>query len=127
MSPVTLPPNPDASHDASDRLVLPLPPEIDFSNATEVLDLVLCAVRSSSGRPRVLILDLTGTDFMDSQGVRVVGEISGLLQPGTRVHVVARPYGVASRVLELTGLRRDVPVYDNVEEALRAEVHEGLT
>ncbi|MFI9825188.1 STAS domain-containing protein [Streptomyces sp. NPDC052013] len=123
---MTHPPNPRESHDASDRLLLPLPEEIDFGNASEVLDLILCAVRTSAGRPRVLILDLTRTDFMDSQGVRLVGEVSGLLHPGTRVHVVVRPDSVASRVLELTGLRRDVPVYDNVEEAMRAEVPEGL-
>jgi hypothetical protein len=56
---------------------------------------------------------------MDSQGVRLVNDVRQRLHPRARVRVVARPGGVASRVLELTGLRRDVPVYDSVAEALR--------
>ncbi|GAA0662526.1 hypothetical protein GCM10009535_47660 [Streptomyces thermocarboxydovorans] len=75
-----------------------------------------------AGRPRVLVLDFTGTGFMDSQGVRLIGDLSKQLHPDTRVHVVARPDSTAGRVLELTRLRRDVPVYDNARDALRAWV-----
>jgi hypothetical protein len=34
--------------------------------------------------------------------------------------VAADPDGMVQRVLELTGLRRDVPVYGNVAEAVRS-------
>ncbi|CAL9477746.1 hypothetical protein SUDANB58_02993 [Streptomyces sp. enrichment culture] len=98
--------------------LLALPPEIDFCNVDEVLDLVLSAVDPHDHRLRLLVLDLTGTRFMDSQGVRLVNDIRRRLHPRARVRVVARADGVASRVLELTGLRRDVPVYDNLTEAL---------
>ncbi|GAA1435203.1 STAS domain-containing protein [Streptomyces thermospinosisporus] len=121
---MSVPPRLRAAHDPPGRLLLPLPPEIDFGNASEVLALVLCAVRWAPGRPRVLVLDFTGTGFMDSQGVRLIGDLSKQLHPETRVHVVARPDSTAGRVLELTRLRRDVPVYDNAGDALRAWVPE---
>jgi hypothetical protein len=37
-----------------------------------------------------------------------------------QLRVAARPEGMASRVLELTGMRRDVPVYDNLAEAIES-------
>ncbi|MEU3097064.1 hypothetical protein ABZ690_20330 [Streptomyces sp. NPDC006967] len=57
---------------------------------------------------------------MDSQGVRLINDMRRLLHPGTRVYVVALPEGLVSRVLELTGLRRGIPVYDNLPEAMAA-------
>ncbi|MEV5885449.1 STAS domain-containing protein [Streptomyces sp. NPDC052020] len=99
--------------------LLALPPEIDYCNAEAMLDLVLSAIGDPDDGLRLLVLDLSGTRFMDSQGVRLVNDVRQRLHPRARVRVVARPGGVASRVLELTGLRRDVPVYDNVAEALR--------
>ncbi|CAL9475032.1 hypothetical protein SUDANB6_02918 [Streptomyces sp. enrichment culture] len=99
--------------------LLALPSEIDFCNVDEVLDLVLSAVGPRGHRLRLLVLDFSGTRFMDSQGVRLVNDVRRRLHPRARVRIVARPGGVAGRVLELTGLRRDVPVYDNLPEALR--------
>ncbi|GHH95289.1 anti-sigma factor antagonist [Streptomyces capillispiralis] len=105
----------------SARVLLPFPPEIDFSNADGLLPLIMSRARPASGRrPRIVVLDLTATLFMDSQGVRLINDVRRLLRPRTGVYVVARPDSVASRVLELTGLRRDVPVYDNVAEAMAA-------
>nr|WP_205615418.1 STAS domain-containing protein [Streptomyces harenosi] len=95
-----------------------MPPEIDYCNADAMLGLVLSAIDGHGRGLRLLVLDLTGTRFMDSQGVRLVNDVRQRLHPRARVRVVARPGGVASRVMELTGLRRDVPVYDNVAEAL---------
>jgi anti-anti-sigma factor len=100
--------------------LLALPPEIDDSNAAELFALISSVTRLRAPRLRVLILDLTTTHFMDSQGVRLVNDLRRQLQPRARVRVVATPDGVPSRVLQLTGLRRDVPVYDNLSEALSA-------
>ncbi|MFH9733769.1 STAS domain-containing protein [Streptomyces sp. NPDC017260] len=103
--------------------VLALPPEIDFCNATGLLPLITTAVDhhtdSRSDGLRVLVLDLTATRFMDSQGVRLLDRVRRRLPDGARLRVVAAPRGVPSRVLELSGLRRDVPVYDSLTEALR--------
>lgn len=118
---VTFLPKPSEPHELSDRVLFPFPPEIDFSNADELLPLITSQARPRPDRrPRVVVLDLSSTLFMDSQGVRLINEVRRLLHPETLVYVVARPDGVASRVLELTGLRRDVPVYDNVPEAMAA-------
>ncbi|NJP51906.1 STAS domain-containing protein [Streptomyces sp. SBST2-5] len=125
MSTVSVQPRLRAVHDPPGRLLLPLPPEIDFGNASEVLALVLSAVRWAPGRLRVLVLDFSGTGFMDSQGVRLVGDVSRSLHPDTRVRVVVRPDSTAGRVLDLTRLRRDVPVYDDAGDALRAWVPEA--
>ncbi|GAA3500154.1 STAS domain-containing protein [Streptomyces prasinosporus] len=105
----------------SERVLFPLPAEIDFSTTAGLLPQIVSRARPRpGGPPRTLVLDLTSTRFMDSQGVRLINEVRLLLCPGTRVHVVARADGMASRVLELTGLRRDVPVYDNLPEAMAA-------
>ncbi|AXE87072.1 STAS domain protein [Streptomyces sp. Go-475] len=115
---MTFLPNPTESRDLPGRVHLAMPAEIDFCNAEELLPLVVSAVEARRDRLDVLVLDLTHTSFMDSQGVRLINDIRQRLRPGARVRLVARPEGVASRVLELTGLRRDVPVYDNLPEAL---------
>ncbi|MEU5364975.1 STAS domain-containing protein [Streptomyces sp. NPDC005925] len=98
--------------------LLALPPEIDGDNASELFTLISRLTRLRVPRLEVLILDLTGTHFMDSQGVRLVNDLRRQLQPRARVRVVVAPGGVASRILQITGLRRDVPVYDNLAEAL---------
>ncbi|MDG9720617.1 STAS domain-containing protein [Streptomyces sp. DH24] len=100
--------------------LLSLPPEIDDTNAAELFTRISRVTRLRGPRLRVLILDLTATHFMDSQGVRLVSDLRHQLHPRARVRVVAPPDGMASRVLQLTGLRRDVPVYDNLAEALAA-------
>ncbi|MCF0080301.1 STAS domain-containing protein [Streptomyces lomondensis] len=118
MSTVTFLPNPTESRDLPGRVHLAMPAEIDFCNAAELLPLVVSAAESRGDRLEVLVLDLSSTCFMDSQGVRLINAVRHRLRPEARVRLVARPDGVASRVLELTGLRRDVPVYDNLAEAL---------
>jgi anti-anti-sigma factor len=121
---VTSFPNPCEPRDLRDlpgcTTLLVLPPEIDFCNADELLHRVLSAVDARADRLRLLVLDLTRTDFMDSQGVRLVEDVRLRLPPRVRLRVVAVPDGFAGRVLELTGVRRDVPVYDNLGEALEA-------
>ncbi|MZE42758.1 STAS domain-containing protein [Streptomyces sp. SID5477] len=100
--------------------VLAMPSEIDFCNASGLLPLIMTAVEQRSDPLHLLVLDLSGTRFMDSQGVRLIAAVRCRLPDRTLLRVVAAP-GVASRVLELSGLRRDVPVHDNLAEALHAE------
>jgi anti-anti-sigma factor len=115
---VTFFPNPTEPPDLPGRVRLTLPAEIDFGNAEQLLPLIVSETRARGDRLEVLVLDLTATRFMDSQGVRLINDVRHRLRPGARMRLVARPDGVASRVLELTGLRRDVPVYDNLAEAM---------
>jgi anti-anti-sigma factor len=116
---MTFLPNPYESCDLSGCTVLALPAEIDFCNARELLPLVLSTVDAQDDRLRVLVLDLTATGFMDSQGVGLISRIHRHLRDRAQVRLVATPQSVPSRVLELSGLRRDVPVFDNLTQALR--------
>ncbi|MET9358335.1 STAS domain-containing protein [Streptomyces sp. NPDC006617] len=100
-------------------LVLAMPGEIDFCNAAGLLPLIMTAVEQRSDGLRLLVLDLSPTRFVDSQGVRLVAAVRRRLPDHALLRVVAVPKGVPSRVLELSGLRRDVPVHDNLAEALR--------
>lgn len=119
---VTFPPDPSGEHAPTAPARFPFPPEIDFSNADGLLPRIMARALPRPGRPApLLVLDLTATEFMDSQGVRLINDVNRLLRPETVVHVVARPDGLASRVLELTGVRRDIPVFDNLPEAMAAQ------
>jgi anti-anti-sigma factor len=124
VSAVTFLPNPCELRDLRDlpgcTTLLVLPPEIDFCNAAMLFERVMSAVGPRTERLRTLVLDLSATHFMDSQGVRLIDDVRRRLRPGVRLRVVADPHGVTTRVLELTGVRRDVPVYDNLEEALES-------
>ncbi|MGX1560366.1 STAS domain-containing protein [Streptomyces sp. NPDC055506] len=115
---MTFIPNPTEPQDLPGRVCLTMPAEIDFCNAAELLPLIMSAARDRGDRLELLVLDLSRTSFMDSQGVRLINDIRHRLRPEARVRLVARPDGVTSSVLELTGLRRDVPVYDNLAEAM---------
>lgn len=118
VSAVTFFTNPTEPRDLPGRVHLTLPAEIDFCNAAELLPLVLSAAGARGDRLEVLVLDLSTTSFMDSQGIRLINDVRRRLPPGAVVRLVAPPEGITNRVLELTGLRRDVPVYDDLTEAL---------
>ncbi len=121
MSAVTFLPQPCEPCDPPGCAVLALPSEIDYCNAAGLLPLITTAVDQRSAGLRLLVLDLSTTHFMDSQGIRLVEAVRDHLPSRTRLRLVATPRTVPSRVLELSGLRRDVPVHDHLEEALRAE------
>lgn len=118
VSAVTFFTNSTEPRDLPGRVHLTMPAEIDYCNAAELLPVLMSALRARGDRLDVLVLDLSTTSFMDSQGVRLINDVRRRLRPGAAVRLVARPEGTTSRVLEVTGLRRDVPVYDNLAEAL---------
>ncbi|MFJ2721483.1 STAS domain-containing protein [Streptomyces sp. NPDC087437] len=111
-------PSPCRVRDHPGRFRLVLPPEIDLSNAPALRAGVLAFAAARAGRLDVLVLDLTHTRFMDSQGARLVEDVRHGLPPAVLLRVVARPDGVPYRVLEVTGVRRDVPVHDGLSGAL---------
>ncbi|AKZ56702.1 Anti sigma factor antagonist [Streptomyces ambofaciens ATCC 23877] len=119
MSALPFLPRPCEPCDPPGYAVLALPPEIDFCNAMGLLPMIMTAVDHHCGPLRTLVLDLSATRFMDSQGIRLLSEVRHRLPGRTELRVVAAPQGVPSRVLELSGLRRDVPVHDSLAEALR--------
>lgn len=117
---MTLLPTPRDPDGLPGRTLITLPPEIDLSNADILLDHVLSVSHARAGRLRVLVLDLTRTVFLDSQGARLIHDVRCRLPPHTEVRVAAHPGDLPGRVLQLTGVRRDVPVYDDLMDALTA-------
>ncbi|MFJ8360729.1 STAS domain-containing protein [Streptomyces sp. NPDC093984] len=113
-------PSPCRVRDLPGRSLIVLPQEIDLSNSPALCAAITSFAGARAARLSVLILDFTRTGFMDSQGARLVQDVRCRLPARVGVRVVAAPLGVPSRVLELTGVRRDVPVYDSLAEALES-------
>ncbi|MEU1407566.1 STAS domain-containing protein [Streptomyces sp. NPDC005728] len=113
---MTFLPRPYTPRDLPGRTLLTLPPEVDLCTAPRLYARIVSVARAR--RLRLLVLDLTRTRFMDSQGAHLIHDVRRLLCPPTEVRVAALPEGLPSRVLILTGVRRDVPVYDDCAAAL---------
>ncbi|MGH3090342.1 MAG: STAS domain-containing protein [Rubrobacteraceae bacterium] len=72
---------------------------------------------SQRTRPSVLVLDLSGVEFMDSCGVNaLVAETRGFVSGGGEVRLVAKTSPVM-RTLEITGLDGIFEVYPDVASA----------
>jgi len=102
----------------SDQLspvIITLPPEIDITNADEVLELITAACAPGV---TVLIADLTGTTFCDSGGLqRLVQASHKAAAGGAELRLAISPGGAVSRVIELTGISERLPVYSSAELA----------
>jgi hypothetical protein len=118
-------------HSTRRCLLLAMPPEIDVANCTELYGQIRVAVDALHGRVDTLVLDFTGTTFMDSRGARLVTATREYAaRSGVAVRMAAgetKPEGgVARRVITLTGVRRDVPAYATVAEAIAGVDGPGL-
>ncbi|WP_329120269.1 STAS domain-containing protein [Streptomyces sp. NBC_01465] len=100
--------------------VVPMPEEIDISNLPFLYAETGRVIADREGHLDVLVLDLTRTGFIDSRGASMIPAVQERArEAGARTRVVAGTRLVA-RVLELTQVRRDVPVYHDLAEALAA-------
>ena len=122
--------------------VVALEGELDATNFT---DLVATGQRLYAGGTRLLVLDLAGLTYMASSGIVALHSLTRVLdgqeapdpeagwqamhdlgadvesgRTVDRVRLVA-PGPAVDRVLERTGLKRLVPVYDTREAALADE------
>jgi anti-anti-sigma factor len=92
--------------------------EVDLSNAEQVRARILAEVADD---PHAVVLDLESARYLDSAGIRLLfdlGERFGTHRIDFRL-VVPRA-GLVHRVLELTGVMRQMPVHETVEQALAA-------
>lgn len=65
-----------------------------------------------------LVLDLTGTEFMDSSGLRlIVSTHNRLAEMGGRLVLAVEP-GPIARLLDVTGLRETLDVRESVDDVL---------
>jgi anti-anti-sigma factor len=65
----------------------------------------------------LLIVDLSGLEFMDSTGVQVLLDIRVMMSNRGGKLALAGPQNTVARVLNLVGADQLIPVYANVEEA----------
>jgi anti-sigma B factor antagonist len=93
-------------------LLVRLKGEIDLSNFQQLEQQLESAVE---GRPRV-ILDLAEVKYIDSQGLRVLKQLSNRAgREGTKLEVIARPDSFARQVLELTRMSEYIEIRDTLD------------
>lgn len=90
--------------------------EVDISNVGPTKRRLTDAVGSSAPG---LVVDLSGTTYLDSSGVYLLFELARALEArGQQLCVVAPPTTPSTRVLLITGFDRIVPVTSTVDEAV---------
>jgi anti-anti-sigma factor len=92
--------------------------EVDLSNVEDVRIALVDAVEHDT---ECLVLDLTGTSYLDSTGVRLLFELAERLQ-GRRqeLRLVVDDGALVHRVIVLTQLNQRVPLDETVAAALEA-------
>ena len=96
------------------RLILCLRGDIDLSNAQTLQQRIEDAVRGNTD----VVLDLSAIGYIDSQGLRLLSQLSKRLsREGTKLQLIAPPGSVARGVLELTRMSEDIEVVDTIDSA----------
>ena len=92
--------------------------EIDLSNVDEIREAVTEAVDHDG---LGLVLDLSGTTYLDSTGVRLLFELAHRMQTRRRhLRLVVTDQALVRRVIVLTQLEDRVPIDTSVADALAA-------
>lgn len=90
--------------------------EVDLSNAVSVQEQLLDAVPNTA---TALVLDLSGTGYLDSSGIRLILELAERLSNhGQRLELVVPDHSAVKRVLVLTEIHRVVPMTSSLDELL---------
>ena len=91
--------------------------DIDLATAQALDDAFADAIRESEG---VFVADLSGVDFLDSSGLKVLLRARALLGREDRALAVVCPFGRVRRVFELSGVSEVFALYASREAALAA-------
>ncbi len=90
--------------------------EIDRSNAEQVAAALLKAVPNMA---TAVVLDLTGTGYIDSSGVQLLFDVASRLRKRQQQLRAVVPDGAhIGRVLGVVALERTVPLHPTLDEAL---------
>ncbi|MEC3980927.1 STAS domain-containing protein [Amycolatopsis sp. H20-H5] len=95
-----------------DAVIVSLTGDIDLATAPELRKAAEEALRD---RPRLLVLDLADVEFLASAGLAVLLAIQAQAEGVVRVVAASR---ATLRPIELTGLDRQLAMFDSVEAAL---------
>ena len=99
-----------------DMVVARLSGEVDMSNATYVRDQLLASMPNEA---IALVLDISGTRYLDSAAIEILFEVSRRLARRRQELRLAMPSdSPLRRVIELTEVHTAAPVYESLEEAL---------
>jgi anti-anti-sigma factor len=90
--------------------------EVDLSNAESITERLVAAVPNTA---TALVLDMSGTDYLDSSGVRMIFELAQRLRNrGQDLGLVVPEEANIRRVLMLTEVERVVPMSSAIATAL---------
>jgi anti-anti-sigma factor len=78
---------------------------VDLTTATKLSDALRAAERE---QPRVIGLELSAIDFLDSSGIHLIVAADQRARMAGRRFVIANPSRAVARVLEVTGLDRRI-------------------
>jgi anti-anti-sigma factor len=101
-------------HSSPARTVVTIVGEVDLSNADALQQQLLGAAQQTEGR--ALVVDLSGLQYMDSRGVRVLYELARARGTWDLV-IVAPADSAAGQLLDITRMADLVPVLASVPEA----------
>lgn len=97
--------------------------EIDLSNAATLERAMLDTVPNTATG---MVVDLTGVSYLDSAGIRMLGEMAERLRWREQLLAVVAPEGSRVRgVLTMAGAQDVVAFEDSFDSALRAVVGQG--
>ena len=92
--------------------------EIDMSNASTIGNRLRDLV---TNRSEALVVDLSGTTYMDSSGIALLFSLADELQRRQqRLHIVLPEGSQLVRAIRITGLDHAVPTHGTIDEALAA-------
>jgi anti-sigma B factor antagonist len=90
--------------------------EIDASNAAQIGERLRAPL---TNRSTVLVVDLSGTTYVDSAGINLLFELAVELEHRQqRLRVVVPPASHVARMLGIAGLATVVPLHATLEAAL---------
>jgi len=93
--------------------VIKMPAEIDAANADEIGQALLAAVSPGTA---ILIIDMGGTTFCDSAGLKSIIAAHGrAAEAGTQLRLVAT---AVLRIITIVGIDQLIPIYPTLEAAL---------
>ena len=112
---------PDSPFPASEQpgvIVVTTPDEIDIGNAALLREAMLAAAQQ---QPRILVVDMTGTEFCDSTGLNVLVRAQKQAQQEGRELCLAVRGSALQRILAVSGVDGMFRIYDSLAGALDAE------
>jgi anti-anti-sigma factor len=103
------------SAENDERVVIPLPAEIDMANSSQVRAALLAAI---GRKPAMLIADMTPTSFCDSSGMgAIVYAYRQAVAAGAEMCLVI-PHPGVRRVFIMSGIETVIGIYPDLRTAL---------